>query len=144
MHRAGASKENEDVAVSVMTGLPLRRTESTESEGDTGLCVPAWGQDTPQTPDILHGRAAMGTLGRAGEEEEGLQCWSVLPTLAVLPLFHMELKPLLIPQSSLAELGSNRWIQTGWEKGKQHGNTSSMMCAHQSTAAVSLGGNGEF
>lgn len=132
------------MAVSVMTGLPLRRTEGTESEGDTGLCVPAWGQDTPQTPDILHGRAAMGTLGRAGEEEEGLQCWSVLPTLAVLPLFHMELKPLLIPQSSLAELGSNRWIQTGWEKGKQHGNTSSTMCAHQSTAAVSLGGNGEF
>lgn len=77
-------------------------------------------------------------LGKGGEEEEGLQCWSTLPAVAVLPLFHMKLKPLLIPQSLLVELGCNRWVQTGGEKGKQHGNTSSTMCAHQSTAAAEL------
>lgn len=130
--------------VCVMRGLPLKGTEGRQSEGDTGPGVPSWRQDTPQAPEsILQGRAALGTsLGMAGEEEEGLQCWSVLPAVAVLPLcqrlLHVELKPLPIPQSLLVELGRNRWIQTGGEKEKQHGNTSSMMCAHQSTAAAEL------
>lgn len=125
--------------VCVKRELPLKGTEGRESEDDAGPGVPAWEQGTPQAPEsILHGRAAMGTLGRAGEEEEGLQCWSVLPSVSVvvLPLFHMELKPLLIPPSLLVELGCNRWIQTGGEKGKQRGNTSSTKCAYQSTAAA--------
>lgn len=55
------------------------------------------------------------------------------PSCGVFPLcwglLNMELKILLTPESLLVGLGRNRWIQTDGEKGKQQGNTSSMMCA---------------
>ena len=63
-----------------------------------------------------------------------LRCWPVLLAVPVLPLcrglLNVELKSLLSPESLLAELGHNRWMQMDGEKRKQQGNTSSMMCAH--------------
>lgn len=59
--------------------------------------------------------------------------WPVFPAVAVLALclglLTMELKPLLLPESLLVELGHNRWIQMGGEKREQPGTTSSMVCA---------------
>lgn len=63
-------------------------------------------------------------LGKAQENGGGKGvCVSVAVLLLCQGLLNMELKPLLIPESLLVELGRNRWIQTDGEKRKQQGNT---------------------
>lgn len=53
-----------------------------------------------------------------------------IPSCGCAPaVLNMELNPLLIPESSLAELGRSRRIQMDGERRKQRGDTSSAMCA---------------